>query len=91
MQSENQASQSAHTVREQIRNAMQCDDREHLESEDFEACYNCQVDKVMKLITTHTYHARIDELEALHEKTEYDSDYWTVIEERLSQLKNKEG
>lgn len=38
-------------LREQIRAAMTCDDREHLDSDDFEACYTCQVDKVLSLLS----------------------------------------
>lgn len=41
-------------LRAKIREAMTCDDREHLDSEDYEACYNCQIDKVMAAFDTAT-------------------------------------
>jgi hypothetical protein len=54
-------------LRSQIRNALVCDDREHLEDKDIEACYNCQIDKVLALFTEHSKEvdrlARIDERE----------------------------
>ncbi len=47
--------------RQQIGNAMQCDDAEHLKDDTGEACYQCQIDKVMELIATKEQQARIDE------------------------------
>ena len=41
---------SERELREKIRNAMECDDAEHLKDPTGEACYECQVSKVMHLI-----------------------------------------
>jgi hypothetical protein len=52
-------------LREAIRNAMQCDDAAHLADPTGEACFECQVDKVMQAVKaeigTATTQARIDE------------------------------
>lgn len=70
------------SLRVAIRNAMQCDDREHLDSEDFDACYNCQIDKVLAVIA-HEKLALLDSLIDLndHEKSlPFGNSLWTKHE-----------
>ena len=50
-------------LRAKIREAMTCEDREHLDSEDYEACYNCQIDKVLAVFDTATKELVIEALD----------------------------
>lgn len=67
--------------RQQIGNAMQCDDAEHLKDDTGEACYQCQIDKVMVIV-------RSKEAEAYH-NGRYDlaRSLIPVLEKELTELK----
>jgi len=68
-------------LRQQIGNAMQCDDAEHLKDDTGEACYQCQIDKVMVIV-------RSKEAEAYH-NGRYDlaRSLIPVLEKELTELK----